>query len=31
MKDILDLFGISGKIEKLAGGQGQSVRVGDFV
>ncbi|RFS14620.1 hypothetical protein [Emticicia sp. C21] len=31
MKEILDLFGISGKTEKLTGGQGQSIRVGDFV
>lgn len=31
MKEILEVFGISGKIEKLIGGQGQSVRVGDFV
>lgn len=31
MKEILEVFGISGKIEKLSGGQGQCVRVGDFV
>lgn len=31
MKEILDIFGISGKIDPLAGGQGHSVRVGDFV
>ena len=31
MKEILEVFGISGKIEKLAGGQGYSIRVGDFV
>ena len=31
MKEILDIFGISGKTEHLSGGQGQSVRVGDFV
>ncbi|HEY1056858.1 MAG TPA: hypothetical protein VGE24_17055 [Emticicia sp.] len=31
MKEILEAFGINGKIEKLTGGQGQSVRVGDFV
>ncbi|RYU97196.1 hypothetical protein [Emticicia agri] len=31
MKEILEIFGISGKREKLPGGQGQSLRVGDFV
>lgn len=31
MKEILEVFGINGKIEKLSGGQGQSVRIGDFI
>lgn len=31
LREVLEAFGISGKPEKLAGGQGQSVRVGDFV
>ena len=31
MKEIFDIFGLSGKVEQLDGGQGKSVRVGDFV
>lgn len=31
MKEIQDIFSIGGKTERLSGGQGQSVRVGDFV
>ncbi|MBA4853331.1 hypothetical protein [Emticicia sp. BO119] len=31
MKEILEVFGIYGKIVRLNGGQGRSVRVGDFV
>jgi len=31
LKQILDLFCLSGKTETLSGGQGQSIRVGDYV
>lgn len=31
MREVLEAFGINGKPEKLIGGQGQSVRIGDFV
>lgn len=31
MREILAAFGIAGRAEKLTGGQGQSIRIGDFV
>lgn len=31
MKEIIDLFGLKGAIKKLSGGQGESIRVGNYV